>query len=360
MQENINKNIYCVKNNNGDIMKHEIDLKKYKIRTDLIIEDTTTLNSSKTKNQEYSGIKVTTINLNEKKAQIINKKPGNYITIEFEDVTDKTNKHNLTKIFSKQLKNLLKNNNIKDNDTCLIIGLGNKKSTPDSLGPLVIDNILVTRHLFMLEAVEEGYRCVSSFSPGVTGTTGIETSSMVKSIIDTVKPSFIIVIDALASSSVERVNKTIQMSDTGIHPGSGVGNSRKEISYETTGIPVIAIGIPTVVDAVSVVSNTIEYMHKHYAFSKKFIGSPLNRLVSSEKINYLKEEIKVDDEDKTNLLGLVGSLSEPEIRQLIFEVLTPIGYNLMITPKEIDFEIDKLSEVISDGINMSLHKKTIK
>jgi len=340
-------------------MKHEIDLGKYNIRTDLIIENLEDLNKSKTKNKEYDDINVTSVTLNEEDSLKINKKPGTYITIEFEDATDKDNKEHLIKVFSKCLKSLLNKTKIKDNYSCLIIGLGNDKSTPDSLGPLVINNILVTRHLFLLGEIEEGYRSVSSLIPGVTGTTGIETFDLIKSTVNTINPDFLIVIDALASSSVERVNKTIQMSNTGINPGSGIGNSRKEISYETIGKPVISIGIPTVVDAVSVVTDTINYMHKHYAFNKKFIGSPLNRLISSDKINYLKQEIELDSKDKTNLLGIVGSLNEIEIRQLISEVLTPIGYNLMVTPKEIDFVIVKLAEVISEGINKVLHKKTI-
>ena len=209
----------------------------------------------------------------------------------------------------------------------------------------------------MYGQVEEGFRSVSAIIPGVTGTTGIETSDLIKSIVDGIKPDFLIMIDALASQALDRVNKTIQISNTGIHPGSGVGNSRKEISKDTTGIPVIAIGIPTVVDAVTVVSDTINYMQKHYAFHKKFIKNPLSKLVSSTQINYLKKEVDIDKEDKINLLGIVGSLNEMEIKQLILEVLTPIGYNLMVTPKEVDFIVEKLATVLGEGINISLHEK---
>lgn len=340
-------------------MKHEIDLSKYQIRTDLVIENIDDLKDSKCEEKDHDDIKVTSVELTEEEASKINKKPGNYITIEFIDVTDSSNEKAVTTVFTKCLKELLRKTNIKSDDTCLVIGLGNSKSTPDSLGPLTVEDIIITRHLFLMGEVGEGYRCVSSIVPGVTGSNGIETTDLISSVVHKIKPDFLIVIDALASSSIERVNKTIQMSNTGIHPGSGVGNSRKEISIDTIGIPVISIGIPTVVDAVSVVSDTINYMHKHYAFNKKFIGSPLNRLISSDKINYLKKEIEIKEEDKSYLLGLVGSLSETEIRQLIFEVLTPIGYNLMVTPKEIDFVIKKLSNVLSNGINHSLHKKTI-
>jgi spore protease len=338
-------------------MKHEIDLKNYQIRTDLIVEQVTDENNVSTKVYDENGIKITTVEVDKNMSEQINKKVGDYVTIEFDDVTDSHNQEIVKKIFSEQLSEIIKKTKIKDSDKCLIIGLGNDKSTPDSLGPLTIDKVLVTNHLFMYGQVEEGFRSVSAIIPGVTGTTGIETSDLIKSVVDGIKPDFLIMIDALASQALDRVNKTIQISNTGIHPGSGVGNSRKEISKDTTGIPVIAIGIPTVVDAVTVVSDTINYMQKHYAFHKKFIKNPLSKLVSSTQINYLKKEVDIEKEDKINLLGIVGSLNEMEIKQLILEVLTPIGYNLMVTPKEVDFIVEKLATILGEGINISLHEK---
>mgnify|MGYP000736952525 FL=1 len=338
-------------------MKHEIDLKNYQIRTDLIVEQVTDENNVSTKVYDENGIKITTVEVDKNMSEQINKKVGDYVTIEFDDVTDSHNQEIVKKIFSEQLLEIIKKTKIKDSDKCLIIGLGNDKSTPDSLGPLTIDKVLVTNHLFMYGQVEEGFRSVSAIIPGVTGTTGIETSDLIKSVVDGIKPDFLIMIDALASQALDRVNKTIQISNTGIHPGSGVGNSRKEISKDTTGIPVIAIGIPTVVDAVTVVSDTINYMQKHYAFHKKFIKNPLSKLVSSTQINYLKKEVDIEKEDKINLLGIVGSLNEMEIKQLILEVLTPIGYNLMVTPKEVDFIVEKLATILGEGINISLHEK---
>ncbi|BBP90856.1 hypothetical protein BsIDN1_44740 [Bacillus safensis] len=141
----------------------------------------------------------------------------------------------------------------------------------------------MTRHLFELqpENVQEGYRPVSSLSPGVMGLTGIETSDIIQGVIERSKPDFVIAVDALAARAVERVNTTIQISDTGIHPGSGVGNKRKELSKETLGIPVIAIGVPTVVDAVTIASDTIDYVLKHFGRELKMIDHPalLCRLV---------------------------------------------------------------------------------
>lgn len=335
-------------------MKHEIDLKNYQIRTDLVIE-TLENKDIDTKIEEINDVKITYVNIDKNSSTIINKKIGNYITLEFKDITDNTNLKNIIDVFSIKLKYLLNLNNINENDTCIIIGLGNINSTPDALGPKVINEVLVTSHLFKLGVVEDGYRNVSAISPGVMAQTGIETSEYIKSIVDLIKPDFVIIIDALASMSIERVNKTIQMTDTGIHPGSGIGNSRKEISKEILNIPVISIGVPTVVDAVTIVSDTINYMYKNYSYIKENIDNPMNKLAVGS-INYLNKDIKIDSKDKEELFGIVGNLNDEEIRNLIHEVLSPIGYNLMVTPKEVDFVLDKLVEALSKGIDLSLHK----
>lgn len=334
-------------------MKHEIDLSKYKIRTDLAIE--VIPENTNIEIKEIDNIKISKIYIDEESSKIINKKIGNYITIEFEDITDDDNKENVKKIFIKELKELLTEMNIKKEDTCLIIGLGNRMSTPDALGPKTIDNLIITNHLYKLGMLEEKYRRVSALNPGVMGDTGIETSDIIKSVSKTIKPNFIIVVDALAASSIERVNKTIQITDTGIHPGSGIGNSRKEISKDLLNIPVIAIGVPTTVDATTIVSDTIKYLTKHYTYTRKNINNPMNKLIINGNINYLKKNIKVDKKEKQELLGLLGNLTEEETRQLIFETLTPIGYNFMVTPKEIDFIIEKLTDIIGNGLNKSLH-----
>ena len=333
-------------------MSHEIDLKNKQVRTDLAIE----LIESGI-NTYDDDIKITNITVDEAISKKINKKKGNYITIEFDDITDYDNKEKVKTVFIKEKKKILNNLDISDDDLCLLIGLGNEKSTPDSLGPLVISKTLVTNHLFLYGNVENGFRRVCALSPGVMGETGIETSDLIKKLTESVNPKFIIAVDALASSSVERVNKTIQMSDAGINPGSGVGNKRKEISKDTLGIPVIAIGVPTVVDAASIVSDTINYMYSHFAYEKDNFNNPKNKLTFN--VNYLKygNKTKIKLADRKKLLGMVGSLNEEETKNLIYEILNPIGYNLMVTPKEEDFIILKLSDLISEGINKVLHKK---
>lgn len=335
-------------------MNNEIDLSKYNLRTDLLVETIKDDENIKSDVQTIDEVKITRVFINEENEKKIGKKSGNYITIEFNDVTDYTNKEKVKKIFSEELKKLIKKLKIKEDAYCLIVGLGNDKSTPDSLGPLSINNIIVTSHLFELEDIK-GFMKVSAINPGVMGQTGIETSDIILSIVEKIKPDFLIVIDSLASGSIERVNKTIQMTDTGIHPGSGIGNSRKEISKEKINIPVIAIGIPTVVDANVIVSDTINYMYKHYAYNKEFMKNPMSKLTTSN-VNYLKKDVTIDESDKKNLFGIIGTLSNNEFKELIYEVLTPIGYNMMVTPKEIDFVIEKLSDIIGNGINKALHK----
>lgn len=333
-------------------MNKEIDLSKYQIRTDLAIdyvEEKQGLKGVKHNTEIIEGITVTNVELSEK--NVLNKKKGKYITLEFEDVTDRDNREKIISVLTDILKKNLK---LKKDSFGLIVGLGNDKSTPDSLGPLVVNDIIVTNHLYLIDELSPSYKRVAAINPGVMGETGIETSDIIESIVKKINPNYLIVIDSLASKSIERLNKTIQITDTGIHPGSGIGNKRKEISFETLGIPVIAIGVPTVVDATVIVSDTINFIYKNYAFNKEYMNNPKSKLTFNN-INYLKKETKENKKDKQELLGLIGTLEDEELQLLLYEVLNPIGYNLMVTPKEIDFVIQKLSSVISNSINNSIH-----
>ncbi len=336
-------------------MSHEIDLKNYEIRTDLVLESIeNSQNKIATTTETFGKIKVTSVVIDEESSKLINKKIGSYITIEFEDVTDSENKNEVEEIFIKELKKLLNHLNIKDSSSVLIVGLGNEKSTPDSLGPKTIDNILVTRHLFLIDKISEGLREVSALNPGVMATTGIETSDLITSVVREVKPSFLIVVDALAASSIARINKSIQITDTGIHPGSGIGNMRKEISKENVGIPVIGIGVPTVVESSIIVYDTINYLFKHISYIKE--NQNKNKLIFN-RTNYLEkiENKNLTDKEKRDILGLIGELSDRDQKNLINEVLNAVNYNFIVTPKEVDFQIDKLSSVLASGINRSLH-----
>ena len=333
---------------------HRIDLKNVNIHTDLVIEQINDKNLIK--EEVINNIKISRVVMD--KNNLLNKKEGNYITIELTDITNYEDRENVGKVLVNEIKDILNKNNIKDNYECLVIGLGNKKSTPDALGPMVIDNILVTRHLFELNVdVKKGIRKVSAIIPGVMGNTGIETIDIIKGIVDNVKPKFIIVIDSLCASSIERLNKTIQLTDTGIHPGSGIGNMRKEISKDTLGIPVIAIGVPTVVESVTIVNDTLEYMFMHLNYLKN--NYETSKLVVKRNNNYLDKikSSKVSNEDKEILGGIIGSLDEEKKKDLISEVLNNINYNLIVTPKEIDFIIEKLANVISNSINNAINRE---
>ena len=157
--------------------------------------------------------------------------------------------------------------------------------------------------------------------------------------------------------SIDRINRTIQITDTGIHPGSGVGNNRHEISRTTVGIPVIAIGVPTVVESSTIVNDTIDNLYKHLSYVKN--NYQLNKLIIKHNKNYVNEikNIDLSNDEKKMVGGLLGELDNNEKKQLISEVLNNLNYNLIVTPKEIDFLIDNLSDVISDAINHSLHKE---
>ena len=334
-------------------MKHEVDLSIYKIRTDLLIDEVNDI--SKTIVEQQNRIE-NDININTTivKEDTDIKRKGIYTTISFEDITDINNYKNVEKVFKEELSRIINNINLNKDYKTLIIGLGNRNSTPDSLGVKVCDNIITTRHIALLSELGEEYRIVSSFTPDVMGNTGIEAQDIIKGLIKEIEFDLIIVVDALASSNIERLNKTIQLTDSGISPGSGVGNYRKELSKEVLGIPVIAIGVPTVVDASTIVTDTFNLLIKKLEYMKN--NDSKEKLKVKEQVNYLKEKRnKLNKEEKNNLLGLLGNLKEEELKILINEILTPVGYNMMVTPKEIDFIIDKLSLLISKGINTTIH-----
>lgn len=342
-------------------MNHEIDLKKYDIRTDLVL-DSIENNRSNIKSSVYEkeGIKVTKVDVDRDNSSLLNKKEGKYITIEFNDVTDSSNRERVKDIFAGELKGMIDSLKLKEDYTALIIGLGNEKSTPDSLGPKVINNVLITRYLYVLgENTSDGIRCVSGISPGVMADTGVETVDIISSITEKIKPDIVIAVDALAASSISRINKSIQLTDSGIHPGSGVGNMRKEISFDTLKVPVVAIGVPTVVSSSTIVYETLELLFKHISYIKD--NQNKNKLIFSRSNYYDKIKDKnLSNKEKENLAGLLGTLSDEEEIGLIQEVLDSLSFNFIVTPKEVDFLIEKLSLIISNGINNSLHKLNVK
>ncbi len=348
----------------------------FQVRTDLAVEakdmyveknneqKDDNINGVTIKEREEDGIKISYVEIDDEGAKIINKKKGTYITIYADGVKkqDTTRQESAAKLLGKELEQLLKKNNLSTEATGLIVGLGNWNVTPDALGPMTVEKVLVTSHLFKLqhETVAEGYRPVAAVTPGVMGVTGIETSDIIFGIVEKFNPDFVIAVDALASRSIERVNETIQLSDSGIHPGSGVGNKRKEISKDTLGIPVVAIGVPTVVDAVTITSDTIDFILKHFGREYREKDNPSKSLTPGG-LAFGKKEFNEDDlpdeEKRKTFMGIVGTLSEADKKALIKEVLTPIGHNLMVTPKEVDGFMIDMAHVIATGVNAALHEK---
>jgi spore protease len=359
-------------------MEQPLDLRPYSIRTDLAIEaheialeerlqqkkqTSSEIEGVIIQDREQDGIRLSYVEVTEKGAQSIGKKAGKYLTIEAQGIREQDTQlqQKVEALFAKEFYAFLQKLQIREDASCLVVGLGNAQVTPDALGPIAISNLVVTRHLFHLqpESVQEGFRPVSAIAPGVMGMTGIETSDIIHGIIEKTKPDFIIAIDALAARSIERVNATIQISDTGIHPGSGVGNKRKELSKDTLGIPVIAIGVPTVVDAVSITSDTIDFLLKHFGREMREGKKPASALAPSSfvfgKKKKLTEEDLPSESQRSVFLGMIGTLSDDEKRRLIHEVLAPLGHNLMVTPKEVDVFIEEMANLLASGLNAALH-----
>lgn len=332
-------------------------------RTDLA-KDEYEKNFEKTKslqdftNEEYekNGVNITKNVIGPSASQIFDKPVGTYYTIDLSDVNihDTSTLEKIELMVAETLRELLTNNKLI-NKKCLVVGLGNNNVTPDAIGPYVIDNTIVTRHLAMMNVLNDGFSNVCAMSPGVMGSTGIETYDVIESLLNKVEVDFVFVVDALATNSIKRINKTIQITDTGIKPGSGVGNRRKELSQNTLGIPVIAIGVPTVVDATTITVDAIGMMLKYLTLQMENKTSLANNISVTPVKENLDDISEIDIEKKAAIFGTFGKLDEVQQRRLIEEVLTPQGYNLMVTPKEIDIEVNDLSRIIANAINLALH-----
>lgn len=265
--------------------------------------------------------------LSEDGEKALNKKKGNYITIDLKKASNlrEEEKEKLEDIISEEISSLSNKYLTSSDDEVLVVGLGNNDLVCDSLGSKVIENIEVTRHIkkYYPQYLKEGSRGISSFAPSVMGKTGIETLEIIQGVTNKIKPKLIIAIDSLASRSIERVNKSIQISDTGIIPGGGVGNARMGITYENLGIPVIALGVPTAVETAVIVNDALNL----------FITKLQEEAKSNSYLNELKNEDNYEE---------------------IKETLNPYDYNLVVTPKEVDELTESLAEIISNGINFAL------
>lgn len=296
------------------------------IRTDLAIEAHEMCTQDGEQCEETPGIAVseygdddvyvTEIRVeNETGASAIGKPVGTYITIEAPRIKYSEEVYENTCLaISREIKKLC---NIDRNTKTLVVGLGNDTITPDALGPEVVSGLMVTNHIktHLADILDESYSSVCALIPGVLGTTGIESTDIIKGVCDRIKPEIVICVDALAARSASRISTTFQLSDTGISPGSGVENKRKEINERTIGAKVIAIGVPTVVDAATIASDSID--------------AALER---------------------------AGGFGKEDKREIIKKALTENAGNMMVTPKDIDLVIKRAAKTVANGINLALHR----
>jgi len=272
--------------------------------------------------EENGVVKLTKIKVeSENGSKRIGKPQGTYITLEIPEIAtfESQDYEQVSRTISDMLSEVC---DLKKGQSTLVVGLGNWNITADSLGPKTVSKVFVSRHLlqYLPEGMDSRVNPVSAISPGVLGITGIETGEIICGIAEKMKPDLIIAVDALASGKVQRVNSTIQIANTGISPGSGLGNNRMKLSEETLGVPVIAVGVPTVVDAVTFTGDAIDKL------SEKTGANMLSNMVRDGNYGTLREYFDEDFND------------------------------LVVTPKNIDNVMDRLSGVIATGINLSLHR----
>lgn len=324
----------------NESMEREISAleREFKIRTDLAVElEEDVKNEDRVSHgirviESYADdnrIKITRVIVeNEEGMRSIGKDIGSYITLESPELAeaDEDYHREMSVQIARYVKELLPK---KENLKVLVAGLGNRDATPDSLGPRVVDNICITRRMTG-EYGEMGLinKCsgfeVSGIIPGVLAQTGMESAEIVKGIVDEIKPDVVLAIDSLAARNTLRLNTTIQISDTGINPGSGVGNHRRGLTFKTIGVPVIAIGIPTVVDAATIVNDTFEN---------------------------LLEIFKITD-GLADIKEIFDEFTNEEKYELIKELTPPSISTMYVTPKDVDATIKYISYTISEGLNI--------
>ena len=315
---------------------------KFDIHTDLAVENKERFQGD---NVEISGVKIyermddkygvklTKVEIiSSEGANIMGKPMGKYVTIESDDISiwdsDRVKRKQLGKVIARELYGLLpikKKEEIKDLSV-LVVGLGNKDITPDSLGPYVVANLEVTRHIFMLKNNHSKSKGISAMLPGVMAQSGMESAEMIAGIVNQIKPDVVICIDALAAGTTKRLANTVQLADTGINPGAGIGNHRKGINKKELGVPVIAIGIPTVIHAATIVSDTMD---------------ELIRVLSD--VPLLKDNGGIE---------VLQSFSDKEKYRLIRELLEPKLGDMFVTPKDIDESIKIMAEIVAYSINL--------
>ena len=321
-------------------------MEKYSVRTDLALEEKERFESD---NVEISGvvleeeydkereIRITRVKVEtENGAKTMGKPVGVYLTMEAPNmaVPDEDYHREVSVKLSGYIQELIEGRSLDTDDlSVLVVGLGNRQVTPDALGPYVADNLCVTRHIVKeygkYAMGMEHARLVSAIVPGVMGQTGMETLEIVKGVVEETKPDLVIAIDALAARNTRRLNRTIQIADTGIHPGSGVGNHRNGLTKESVGVPVIGIGVPTVVDAATIANDTMENL--------------IDALESSDILKGVGDVLR--------------TYNSAEKYELVKELISPHLNGMFVTPKDEDELVKQISYTISEALNMLFTNK---
>lgn len=318
-------------------------IEKYSVRTDLALEEKERFESDNVEIQgvvleeeydEQCEMRITRVKVEtENGAKVMGKPVGKYLTLEAPNlaVPDEDYHREISLKLAEYLKELIGKEILEQEElSILVIGLGNREVTPDALGPYVAEQVCVTRHIVKeygkYAMGMERVKSVSAVVPGVMGQTGMESQEIVKGIVKETGPDLVIAVDALAARNSRRLNRTIQIADTGIHPGSGVGNHRNGLTRETLGIPVIAIGVPTVVDAATIVNDTME----------NFIEA----LESSKMLKGVGDVLK--------------TYSNAEKYELVKELISPHLNGMFVTPKDEDEMVKQISYTISEALNVLL------
>ena len=319
---------------NKKYLNFRTDMADERVDTYKRVHNLSEIDGVKVESSNQNGIITTVVDvLNENGAKAVQKDIGKYITIEITDINtiDEEDEENISQILAEQIKDLI---NSDFDKSVLVVGLGNEDVTPDALGPKVIKNIDVTRHIlnFAKEFAKSNTREVSAIAPGVLGTTGIETSEIISSIVNNVKPDILIVIDSLASSSIHRIGSTIQLSNTGITPGSGVRNKREGINQNNMKIPVIAIGVPCVVDMATITNEAIDKMLDS---AREELTDFSHKIIEKKKVDSIFEFLERDTR-----------------YDMIANILNTDNY--IVTPKEVDELIADMSSIIASGINKAV------
>lgn len=317
-------------------------VRNYSVRTDLALEERERFEADNVEIQgvvleeeydEETEIRITRVEIRtENGAKAMGKPVGTYLTLETPDLAlpDEVIHQDIADRLSVCIRELIRRNtgrNEKDLSV-LVAGLGNRAVTPDALGPYVADHLNVTRHIIReygkYAMGKECVNLVSAIVPGVMGQTGMESTEIVRGIVNETHPDLVVAVDALAARSSRRLNRTVQIADTGIHPGSGVGNHRTGLTEKTLGVPVIGIGVPTVVDAATIVNDTME-----------------NFIAALESSDALKGVGKV-----------LQSYSAGEKYEFVKELISPHLNGMFVTPKDVDEMVHQISHTIAEALNM--------